>query len=532
MTTPELIQYVKSEVAKGATREVISGKLKMQGWSDLDIIEVFTIMGQVSVPHEEPVIPTQFTQPIQPIQPIQTMNSSLPIQPKSGKKFLKYFIVILALLVLVIGGALAYASGYFLTTSKLFSQMTDSSKNNKTVKFDFSLNVDASLMKVPEGSISLGTDDAKTADFNMTGAFDMTDTTKLKFDSSYIFKMGKIDAGIAVRAIDGALYLNLTKGPDLGFFSLKPFENRWVLIPMTDKEGKLDTTNPLLSVSPVDSSFLNNLTDEQKQHITDIVKKASIIKITKKHLPEMVDGALSYHISFDIDKIGIVSFLTELTDYMKSLDKGNDALVKLEPTDYSKSLDAISSFSGEFWVGIFDKLSHKMIINSTIINPEKPGDGNVKILATLLYKDWNKPVTVEIPSKVVTIEELTKELFGGVSGGTDVNVTSGDTPSVVESKLSQEDYSKKNIMASMRAQAELYYDANKYTYKGYCTSKGEFSAYKLTSTLPNNSNYRCNENDKNGWSAWVEISNGEKYCVDSTGYSGPLKNTEKSITCS
>jgi hypothetical protein len=407
MTTPELVQFVKNEIAVGASKQLISDKLKTQGWDDTDINEVFNIVSPVVA------VPTTFNSI--PVMASITNGGSLVVEQKPKRKLLKFFTIFIIILILVAGGALAYASGFFLSTSKLFSQMTDSSKNNKTVKFDLNLNVDASAMKIPESSISLGTGDAKTADFNMTGVFDMADTTKLKFDSSYLFKMGKIDAGIAVRAIDGVLYLNLTKGPDLGFFSLKPFENRWISIPMIDKEGKLNSANPLLSVSPVNSSFLNSFTDEQKQHITDIVKKASLIKITKKHLPEMVDGAISYHISFDIDKVGVVSFLTELTDYMKSLDKSNDALAGLSPADISKSLDAISSFDGGLWVGILDKLPHKMVISSTIINPEKPEDGNVKILATLLYKDWNKPVIVEVPIKVVTVEELMKELMGSTN---------------------------------------------------------------------------------------------------------------------
>ena len=512
MTTPELIQYVKNEVAKGSTREVISGKLKMQGWTDLDVLEVFNAVNQpVLNPIINPIVNTA-TNPISGISTMH-MHSSLATEPKSGKRLLKYFIIGLVLLILLVGGALAYASGFFLSTSKLFSQMTDSSKNNKTVKFDLNLNVDASAMKIPESSISLGTGDAKTADFNMTGAFDMADTTKLKFDSSYVFKMGKIDAGIAVRAIDGVLYLNLTKGPDLGFFSLKPFENRWISIPMIDKEGKLNSANPLLSVSPVNSSFLNSLTDEQKQHITDIVKKASLIKITKKHLPEIVDGVISYHISFDIDKVGVVSFLTELTDYMKSLDKSNDALAGLSPADISKSLDAISSFDGGLWVGILDKLPHKMVISSTIINPEKPEDGNVKIFATLLYKDWNKPITVDVPESSTTIEELVSSLFGGINS--DCGTQTECIQPVTDASL---DLEKKSFLANLRVIGEIYYDGNKNTYSGFCSSKSTDSAYMHSLEFPSfMGEFKCNDSAKE-WASWIKLSTNEYFCVDSTGY--------------
>ncbi len=584
MTTPELIQYVKNEVAKGTTREVISGKLKMQGWTDLDVLEVFNIINQPSPesvhPVQSPVTPN--VSPMQPSSPAvssalsqltslseqslhlqntnptvnPTANTMNPIsgintmqmqssltQPKSGKKFLKYFVVIIVFLILFIGGALVYASGFFLSTTNMLSQITDSSKNNKTFKFDFNLNIDASNMKIPvEKDGIMG--DVKTADINMAGAFDMNDTNNTKFDSSYAVKMGKIDAGINVRALDGTLYLNLTKAPDLGFFSLKPFENRWVSIPMKNKDGQLDTANPLLSASPVKSDFINNLTDEQKQHITDIVKKANFIKITKKHLPEIVDGSLSYHIGYSIDKVGLVSFMTELTDYMKSLDKSNDSLSAVQSADISKSLEAINDLNGELWIGVFDKLPHKMTINMTVINPEKKEDGSAKVAATLVYKDWNKPVTVEVPSKVVTVEELMKEIFGGVANNTQVNVTPSEglvsptssgnivgsntessnvvvsnpvspdihtspTPGV---KLTQDDLKKEGIMDSIKAQAKIYFDLNK-SYKGFCSSKVQNGAYQFAITLPKDSIYKCNDFG-NSWVSWVKLSNSRYLCVD------------------
>ncbi len=596
MTTPELIGYVKSEVEKGTARDVIASKLKLQGWTDLDVIEVFDIVNPTSYTPTDPiptveVVPNQsikpspiiehtttpFVQPISlnqyplhnqninpvvntvatgtssPLSGISTMgmHSAMQIQPKSGHTLLKSVIFIFIFLVLLVGGAIVYASGYFITSATIFSKISDSSKNNKTVKFEANLNIDATNMKIPEGSFSLGSSDAKTADLNMTGAFDMSDSTKPKFDSSYLFKMGKIDAGIAIRMIDGSLYFNFIKAPDLGFFSLKPFENRWVSVPVKTQDGKLDTTNPLLAASPIDTNIFSNITDEQKTELANIMKKANFIKLTKKNLPQMVDGAISYHLSFDIDKVALISFMTELTNFMKSIDKSNDSLATLEPTDYSKSLDSISSFSGELWVGIFDNLPHKIIINSTIINPEKPEDGSVKLFLTILYKDWNKPITVEVPAKAVTVEELTKELFGGMAGdastapallgdnSTDA-VVSNNTNGVVstdntlnvstDKKYSSGDANKISIMTNMRAKAEIYFSNSKSTYKGFCSNKTENGGYTSAITLPKGSVYKCND-VATAWASWVKLGTNEYYCVDSTGVAKSSMSTPTGTSC-
>ena len=54
MTTPELIEYIKNELSYGRSREIIAGKLKIEGWADGDIIEAFGIVAKASVPVSDP----------------------------------------------------------------------------------------------------------------------------------------------------------------------------------------------------------------------------------------------------------------------------------------------------------------------------------------------------------------------------------------------------------------------------------------------------------------------------------------------
>jgi hypothetical protein len=114
MTTPELVQFVKNEIAVGVSRQSISDKLKTQGLDDNDINEVFNIVSPVVVVHPEtdsiPVINTIISEP-------------LVVEQKPRKKPIKFIVVALIVLVLIGGGALAYTSGYITPIKELLKPL-------------------------------------------------------------------------------------------------------------------------------------------------------------------------------------------------------------------------------------------------------------------------------------------------------------------------------------------------------------------------------------------------------------------------
>jgi hypothetical protein len=534
MTTPELVEFVKNEISLGVNRDVINIKLKTQGWSDSDIIDVYNIINQIST---KPVLPTQSNIPDQTIQPLESINNAntfSPTQSNHSKKFLKSFIVILVLVVFSALGAVAYGSGYFISTSKLFSQVVDSSKNNTSVAMEINATFDASNMKLSEDSMGLSSEEFKTANFVSKGSFDFSDDKNMKFVNSFNFVAGNIEVGVESRSVLGSLYFNLTKAPNLGFFSLEPFENKWISLPYEDDSNKI-SDNPLLSASPIDASLFEGLTEEQKQNMTDILNKANFIKITKKHLPEMVNGSLSYHFDFDLDHEGIVSFLKEATDYLKSINNEDSDLPRVDDVDYTKIFDAVNNFKGEAWIGILNHLPQKIVANIDILNPEKKEDGIAKLNITILYSDWNKPVIVEAPEKSTTVQELMSEVMGGMFGDSSLEETEEVQPvesinPLVNAREKAIDSSIKSILSSMRGTAELFYDTNKSIYKGFCVSKGEYGAYSLAIKLPKNTIYKCNDSNTE-WAAWAKLPNDEYWCVDSAGLSESSKIIPKGTYC-
>jgi hypothetical protein len=601
MTTPELIQYVKSEVEKGVSKDVIVGQLKTQGWTDLDIAEVFSMVripvsSSISVDALIPNIIKNTPESIKPSEPIHTADSVAtfknidPIQnypsyssinnptpepslgyqdtiknkesineissvntmynnpqvslKKPNKKILKIIILIILIIMVLFGGFLLYASGYFLKSGDLFSKWIDSSKKNTSVAFDVNLNFDMTNMKVENAVETASGISFKKMDFNMKGSSDYSDENNIKFNNVLTFKAGEIETGIETRMINESLYFSITKSPELSFFSLKPFENKWVVLPLKDESGTL-ANNPLVSMSPVSSSFFSNITDEQKQQINDIVKKANFIKITKKHLPVIIDNSLSYHFDFDLDKEGIITFAKEMVKYIESLDKNGVSPSALTDEDYNKIFTYMKSFKGEMWIGIFDKLPHKMMIDMEIVNPEKLEDGVSKLSISAVYSDWNKPVEVVVPSDSTTIEELLSGMFGSnltqekkpeetIPNNSQENNTQIGNIQVVEPKTEEVksksiDEQKMELITKMRVSAPVFYNLNN-SYKSFCTSRSDSGAYVIAVQLPKNTEYRCKDS-LDAWVSWAKLSTGKYWCADSLGSSKDILGIPKNLSC-
>ncbi|MDQ5954211.1 MAG: Protein kinase family protein [Patescibacteria group bacterium] len=86
MITPELISFIKSELAKGKLQEQIRSELATGGWTASDLEEAFSFILKIPVQPIQTVKPVQpiqspITQPITPITPIaQSIQPITPIQ--------------------------------------------------------------------------------------------------------------------------------------------------------------------------------------------------------------------------------------------------------------------------------------------------------------------------------------------------------------------------------------------------------------------------------------------------------------------
>jgi len=206
MTTPELITFVKGEIAKGASRDAVTSMLKPQGWSDVDINDTFNAIYPASILIQNPnpiLSPTLVVTPIvvaqaqkPPVTPIAVLVQNPMVSPvvkptpsiplsaihypnnassNNGVHSHKKSIIISSILVLIIliaGGAFAYTSGYLSPLEKVFSKYFQSSEPAETeiVRTDFSNKTDSvnpESLEIPNTSTN-NTDSTDTNSINQT----------------------------------------------------------------------------------------------------------------------------------------------------------------------------------------------------------------------------------------------------------------------------------------------------------------------------------------------------------------------------
>lgn len=511
MTTPELIEFVKNDIASGVPRSVIVDKLKMQGWDDGDVIEVFDIVTKSNPSVSIPSDPVKLSDQPQSFNPINTISTGMNTKGQSNKKS-KYIISTVVLVLVVFGIYVGYASSYFTSPAKILTNFMSSSKNHTGV----TINLHSTLTS------------KNTTNFDVKGSFDFSDKKNIKFNNSISIKSDKVEALIDTRALNGSFYLSLAKISGLDSLSLKSFENKWISLPYVTDGVKL-ADNPLLSGANIGKDLFDNITPTEKQHLSDLVKNASFIKITKRYLPSMVDGSLTYHVDFDLDRVGITSFFNETTSYLKSINKNTPELSSLNEAYYNKMISSIKDFKGEIWIGSFDNLPRKIIVNSTLVDGESIEKSTTKFSMTMLFTDWDKPVTVVTPTDSTKIENLISSMFGVAStSGVDDNVISSQTTNLKPEN--PVDSQKKNIMKTFKSVADAYFIKYKNVYTGFCKSKND-GGYKIAITLPANSIYKCVDDDKS-FASWVGLSDKSYYCTDSTGFSNVVKSLPKGTSCS
>ncbi len=342
---------------------------------------------------------------------VPQVNESVKSAPHFNKKLVIASFIILAFLVAI--GVSAYKSGYFMPIEGVTNDSLKASREAKSGSFEVHTTIDISGVKESEKLEDISSMfKGKILTMNMAGSYDQFNKDNPLLDGMFSFEFDTIKAAIDMKIVDKTLYLRLTEGPNLGFISLAPFENKWVYFNESDLTKGQDET--FSSLSP---SLFGYTDDSERQEINTMVDNAHLITITKKHSPETVDGILSFHFDFDIDKAGIISYLKQVAEYAnrKSGDKEEVFTPDVE-AELEKALGSISNFKGEGWIGISDRLPRKFDISFDLMDPEKPEDGSAKVKTLVTYKNWNKPVSVEAPKDAMTLDKLMSSVMGGGVG--------------------------------------------------------------------------------------------------------------------
>lgn len=383
MINNQLLDYVKQQVSLSVSKETIIANLKAQGWTDSDINEAYESIAQ----------------------PKMGLSSTF-IQ--KNKKLLS---TVLVLIVVFLAGAgvYAYYSGYFVSFDDLSSRAFENLKSSRSARYDTTISADFSEIKdMTNDALQLIPGLAPTkVSFTVKGSYDFSNIANKKISSLISLNAGEQSVLSAdLRVVENIFYGQLIKLPDFGpMFSISGYQNRWFSFPLKTENVPLSIDGSINEILGISSDVIDKITPEQKEQINQITQNASFLKMIQKLPPETINGELSYHFSFDLDREGISEYFRLLKEYITSIGKNDSKLSSFDVSAFSDDLDKIKDFKGEIWIGRRDTLPYKMTVNFNV-KPDENKNEKMKIGLVSIFSNWNQPELVVAPSESTSLEEL------------------------------------------------------------------------------------------------------------------------------
>ena len=503
MITKELLDYMRAQKASGAPDVAVDQALKMQGWADADISQARTAL--------VPAAAAPIQAPVQAM-PMGAMNQFNQPAPKSHKG-LWIGLVIIILVLAGSGTAYAYFTGRLTSLSAVMAESLYTAKEakgssfNTTVTYEAPSGTDATGALSQAGVLGLPFDLSKVT-LAIKGADDLSTPGEPKVDGTITATAGSEGASAELRVTNKTIYGQVTELPSFATaLGMGDQLNKWYSFDYGSDASALNSV-PFTSQLMSGTSALDDLTAAQKAHLSSITQSAHLITITGHMLPEKMDGVLTYHFTFDLDRAGIVQYATDANNYLQTAGVSQADLSGLDPSDISTLLDMTKNFSGEAWIGMSDHLPRKLDLSfdwGTGSDTTKLS----KIGIVSILSNWNAPVTITVPTDSTSISELLQE-----------------------SQLKADDAKTQAVISSMRASAELYStDTDNESYKGFCASSDESDAADGLTTIS------CHDS-ASYYVAYAPLADGTFSCSDSSGKSvissavSPTGSTCKNIVTS
>lgn len=369
MINQQLLDYIKQQLQQDIDREKINNSLLANGWQTSDIKEAFDSI----MPSNQSVQPTPLT------SSAPQSFSTLSPQPQNGmSKILLATILIVGVFVFG-GGAFTYFN-YFQSPDKIVQKMIAKLTEIKSLEYSGEIKTEVNAGDLLGGGNLLQPAQPvlnnKTSNFsiNFSGVSDTNDLNNPKGSFSFNINTDALGQenftlGLEIRTIDKIVYAKLSNLPNLGFFDLTAVSNQWIKIDTEalKKQFGLEKIEEQLE----ELQKKQELSPEQIEKLKTAVQQHKVFRITENFASEKIEGVYTYHYKFTIDKEEI---------------------------------------------GKKDFLPYKISLSSVIKETEKSKTSG-KVSFALLFKNFNKPVQIEIPTPVKTLEEILGGLFGGMSGG-------------------------------------------------------------------------------------------------------------------
>ena len=393
---PELSNYIARQRAQGVADERIRAALLGSGWNSNAV--------------ETALQPSQETTPSPDGVP-----QSAPVNhpPRS-----RWIVALVGLMILLIAGGTYAGYRYYNSPTLVLKRMLKKIYQVKT--YEYSVLVESEItqdvLQLPTPQLSLKdlrravlgastrraqiieeNSEATTvtprenlkSEVRIAGATDMTDKKTPRLSANFTFAipdippLGATTITLETRLIESVLYFMLGDLPQLEGLDLSAYTNQWFSFDLTQLEQTL-SEQPSLTI-----------TDEDIRKIGEVIGKHQFFKITEVLKSEKVNGVSAHHYKFTIN----AEELAALTNEIQRILLPDEEQTTFEARDFS----AIPA--GELWIGKRDSLPYR-------IKFESPNQSSylVSLKTTYELKNYDTPLTVDVPPNVKPIEEVIEQI--------------------------------------------------------------------------------------------------------------------------
>lgn len=232
------------------------------------------------------------------------------------------------------------------------------------------------------------------------------------------------DAGMNFKSSGGMSYVQITsfEGSGEGTSGSEKTENvlldildqQWVEVNSQDTELASFFPNALVSTT-------GTLTPEEQGVVRDAFRDASVVRITEKIDTAVIESIKTYHYRFEVDKEELKQLIGVIAPVLKAhgyTDTSINVLVK--------SVDSWNSIGGELWVGAKNYQLYRVEITAT---GTRSANRTEEWKATMKLSNHNQPVTVEVPTDAMTVQEFVEAVAAAAAeeAATDSDTNTTDT---------------------------------------------------------------------------------------------------------
>lgn len=217
--------------------------------------------------------------------------------------------------------------------------------------------------------------------------------------------------------IDQKYYLKMNKFPLIGIIDVSYYQNKWI---------EIDPVK--LAKTPYIQNFQNQAITQDRLpkdfaiYINELFRNKTLFILQLISDNENLNNIAAYHIAYEIDKIELQSFITDLFKKISgNLRPSTSTNYNLQNYDKNIStlMQSVKTINGDLWIGKKDNLPYKATFNADIafhnpISNNQMTTGSLLLNITTEFSGYNKPVTISQPKESSSINDIINELAGGV----------------------------------------------------------------------------------------------------------------------